>query len=1172
MRRLGLGVGLAGTLLAVACGGGGGGTTGGTNPNAVLQTVTVSPATAHAIPGATAAFTATGHYDDGSSRDVTGLATWSATPGTVATFPAGGAAGVATAVADGVATVTAAVRSVEGTAQLTVATPTFVSVRIAPTSPAVGVGGTVDLACIGRTDAGADVDVTALATWTTSDPLVATVSAGTVTGVKEGQASVGATFRGLSAAPVTVTVQPATLAGLVLDLPATLSLQAGADLQARAYARYSDGTQREVTPLAAWSSSAAGVVSVSDVAATRGDVKAVSTGGARITASFGGKSASADVTVVPGGLVSLLVDPVPYPLPAGVSTPLRATAVQADGSTADVTASATWTSNADVAQVSAAGVATTVAPGVAIVEATYGGLTGTTGFLVTGAAVSRLRWNELQPVTIAVGETYTPDVWLEYQDGSSWVVGDQADVVSGDPAIAVEDRDTWGRRAFRGVAPGSTVLTASYAGQTATLALNVVAATSMTLSAVSTVPLGVTAPVRAQTWLSGTSAGDVTELADWSSSAPGVISVSNAPGSKGQATALATTGTAVVTATFAGMTATRTLSAAGAVQSIQVSPASVVVDGAHQVTVQAWATVAGGAQVDVTDLASWWCDDLVAACWQGIAYGNAPGTTPVTASVGTVLGQGSVTVVDDPDAVAIRPALGSTRLPVGHAVQLSAVDTWQNAYPPRERPAVEPLAWVSDSPAVADFLDPAWPGLLTGVAPGFTYVHVHATTASGAQLTGTAGVTVDTLQGLSVGPITVAVGGSAPLAVTGTFAGGTGSVLPFVTWDVADATVLGTDASRAYGRKVGLTDVTATLDGLGATTPATVTVPAPSRVQVSLPRTTIAPGETISPKAYLVFDSGDAADVTGLATWSSTSGTTASVTGTPPVVEALAAGTAGVQASYAGFTGSANLTVAVPSVVQLDFYQPRIQLARGASTAMSAIAEGPGGATIYSPGPLATASAAPTVATVTTGGTYAWVTGVSLGSAVVTAEWGGATAVGVVDVVGDVGSIWFGFVDPNAFPLHVHQRYVLRVEDVSGLGDATEASTWTSSAPGIVKVNAPGQIEAVAPGLAYVTATAPRSAASIPVRVANAAVATIAVAGVAPMVPVGAEYACRATALFDDGASLLVTKQVTWTSADPTVADFDPARPGVLVGKKAGAVRVEAAIDGKVGGTDVTVY
>ena len=50
-----------------------------------------------------------------------------------------------------------------------------------------------------------------------------------------------------------------------------------------------------------------------------------------------------------------------------------------------------------------------------------------------------------------------------------------------------------------------------------------------------------------------------------------------------------------------------------------------------------------------------------------------------------------------------------------------------------------------------------------------------------------------------------------------------------------------------------------------------------------------------------------------------------------------------------------------------------------------------------------------------------------------------------------------------------------------------------------------------------------------------------------------------------------MTSSATWWSADPTIAEFDPAVPGRLVAKSAGTVRIEARIDGAAEPAEVTV-
>ena len=76
-------------------------------------------------------------------------------------------------------------------------------------------------------------------------------------------------------------------------------------------------------------------------------------------------------------LKSIAVTPTPSSLYANVSQALTATGTYSDGSTQNLTSTATWTtSNASVAAVSAAGVVTTIAPGTATISAVSGTITG----------------------------------------------------------------------------------------------------------------------------------------------------------------------------------------------------------------------------------------------------------------------------------------------------------------------------------------------------------------------------------------------------------------------------------------------------------------------------------------------------------------------------------------------------------------------------------------------------------------------------------------------------------------------------------------------------------------------------------------------------------------------------------------------------------------------------
>ncbi|HEV2719365.1 MAG TPA: Ig-like domain-containing protein, partial [Thermoanaerobaculia bacterium] len=157
--------------------------------------------------------------------------------------------------------------------------------------------------------------------------------------------------------------------------PASASIVVGGTVALAAQATYSDGTTRDVTAAAAWSSSAANVANVSG-----GAVNAIGSGTAVITATLNGISGSATVTVTKPAptFTAINVLPSSATLQRGATQQLTATATYSDDSTADVTAQSTWTTSASaVATVAATGLVTAAGEGSAVITATLASTSGT---------------------------------------------------------------------------------------------------------------------------------------------------------------------------------------------------------------------------------------------------------------------------------------------------------------------------------------------------------------------------------------------------------------------------------------------------------------------------------------------------------------------------------------------------------------------------------------------------------------------------------------------------------------------------------------------------------------------------------------------------------------------------------------------------------------------------
>lgn len=376
----------AGLLTAALVAGCGGGGDQGRDPilglpAADLVSVAVTPATATVSTGAAQQFTATGVYSDGSARDVTVGAVWTSATPAVATINA--TSGIAAGVSEGTSVVTAAFNGKTGSATLTVKPSALVSIAIAPVNPSVSAGITQQFAVMGTFDNNTTRDITALSTFASASPLVASINpaTGLALGKVTGTSVISATSGALSGS-TTLTVTPAYLMSLAIT-PQSVTLQAGVTRQLVATATYSDGSSNDVSALANFVSANSAAVD----STTTGMLRGVAAGSSVITASFGGKTATANATTTAVTLSSISVTPASATIAVGAKQNFVAVGTYSDNSTAVITSNATWTASATaIATVLDTGAATGIAAGTTNITATVGGLSATAALTVTASA------------------------------------------------------------------------------------------------------------------------------------------------------------------------------------------------------------------------------------------------------------------------------------------------------------------------------------------------------------------------------------------------------------------------------------------------------------------------------------------------------------------------------------------------------------------------------------------------------------------------------------------------------------------------------------------------------------------------------------------------------------------------------------------------------------------
>ena len=380
----------------VGCGGGGGGGTGGGgNPALVppgggdsvgaLQSIAISPDNASLGVGATQGFVAIGTYSDATTQNITSTVTWASSAPAVAGIDA---AGLVSALTTGASTISATLGGVTGSTPLTVTTKTLQSIAVTPAAFSIAAGTGQQLVATGTYSDGSTQVITGSVAWTSANVAVATVGAanGLVTGAAEGTGVVITARSGVvtGASRGNVTAAGVTLTRLTV---AASSQFIGPTFRPfpQVCGEFSNGIGSCPYNNVTWTSSNPAVAIVSD---TQG-VKALTAGVTTLTARSGNISAFNTLTVNAPVLTTIAVLPVAPTIAAGSQLQLTAMGSYSDGSTQNITALAglSWASSAPgMVSVNAAGLATGVAAGSAVLTASAAGRAGSTTATVPSTA------------------------------------------------------------------------------------------------------------------------------------------------------------------------------------------------------------------------------------------------------------------------------------------------------------------------------------------------------------------------------------------------------------------------------------------------------------------------------------------------------------------------------------------------------------------------------------------------------------------------------------------------------------------------------------------------------------------------------------------------------------------------------------------------------------------
>ncbi|MGE5703872.1 MAG: cadherin-like beta sandwich domain-containing protein [Clostridia bacterium] len=306
-------------------------------------------------------------------------------------------------------------------------------------------------------------------TWSSSNPDIVSVSEnGVVTPLSPGTATITVTTtdQAKTAECQVEVVEPIELVGLKLS-EKTVLLKPNQSYRFTLYALYSNGTKEDITmdKEVAYHSSPSKKATVK-----RGRIIAGGKEGkATITFTYRNKIVKIPVIISKTGVTELELQPINLPIEVDQEKQLRLTATLSNKDKQDVTDLATWsTSNPAIAAVDENGKLTAIAPGTAIITATYGGKKTDTSIEVSEAkVVKRLSVNK-RTISISAGKEQQVKLTAYYQDNSKQIVTELAEWSSNDETIANVKNGV-----IVGKTEGTVEILAKYRGKTVTITVMV---------------------------------------------------------------------------------------------------------------------------------------------------------------------------------------------------------------------------------------------------------------------------------------------------------------------------------------------------------------------------------------------------------------------------------------------------------------------------------------------------------------------------------------------------------------------------------------------------------------------------------------------------------------------------------------------------------------------------
>jgi len=640
-----------------------------------LQGIEITPTSVDIANGYKSQLTATGLYEDNSTRNINHLVNWESLNDSILLISnQKESAGEVTALQEGETEVSASADGLEDKINITITAAILKEINI-NIDRSIPLHSRTAFDVIGVFSDDTSQNITDLVSFSSADENILSFEKSIYGEIlleahNSGETVITASFSDVSQS-IPIKVINVTLSEVKIESDFE-SIGVGTSTNMRAIAYYSNESTRDVTAEVSWSVSDNEILQISNNPEHRGLVTANKAGQASISASY--QSLSSEYILVVNEAILLQIEVIPESnhLAVNVFTNIRAIGVYDNQQRRDISQDVVWSSSApDIIFVSNAlnsqGQALALSSGDVTITASFNGVQASTQLTVADSVLTGITILSENGNTLANGSNKQLTAIANYSNGQNHDVTNQVSWQSSDKSICNISTAAENFGMLTGLSIGTCNITASLNSVNATILFNVSDAVldTIELSANSIqLALGTSISLQATGAYSDGSHQDITTDASWRVLNDELLNINNQGGNTIQLTTLRE-GSSNIEVSYAGITTNTDVSVTSAtLQSISITPDNSLISLGLAKTFTATGLYSDQSTQNITDQVFWQLNNVDQNVTEAIAIvsntntpeitvtGLSAGITTLSASLGTVSTQTNIEIVADPTAAA----------------------------------------------------------------------------------------------------------------------------------------------------------------------------------------------------------------------------------------------------------------------------------------------------------------------------------------------------------------------------------------------------------------------------------------------------------------------------------------------------------------------------------------